>query len=348
VHVLVTGGGGFIGSHLVEALLRAGHSVRIVDRDPAWVVEGAELIRGDLNTPGVAARAVEGIDAVSHQAARVGLGLDFADAPDYVTDNQLATARLLGALSDTGYSGRVVLASSMVVYGEGRYRCPEHGDVRPGPRRVDDLDQGNFDPLCPVCRAGLTWATVGEDGPLDPRSVYAATKVGQEHLAACWGRERGGSVVSLRYHNVYGPRLPFGTPYAGVAALWCTALRRGEAPRVFEDGRQARDFVHVADVAAANMAALTLARPPGSAEALNVCSGAPVTIAEVASSLSAAFGPGAPRPVVTGEYRLGDVRHVVASADRARSLLGFSPAVSLDDGLRSLAAYLRNAAGPAG
>ena len=206
-----------------------------------------------------------------------------------MSDNQLATARLLAALAAAGFAGRLVLASSMVVYGEGRYRCPSHGVVRAEPRPAADLDAGRFDPSCPLCAAPLSWAAVEESAALDPRSVYAASKVGQEHLCASWAREAGSrtgaSVVALRYHNVYGPRLPFGTPYAGVAALWCSALRRGEAPRVFEDGRQTRDFVHVTDVAAANLAALGVLLDGGSFEAVNVCSGAPVSVLDVAAGL---------------------------------------------------------------
>jgi dTDP-L-rhamnose 4-epimerase len=339
--VLVTGGGGFIGSHVVEALLDIGHDVRVVDRDPAWVVGGAELIQADLGAAGVAAEAVDGMEAICHQAARVGLGVDFADAPGYVADNQLATAHLLAALSAVKFTGRLVLASSMVVYGEGRYGCPSHGSVSPGPRLAADLDAGRFDPACPVCAAPLSWAAIEESAPLDPRSVYASSKVGQEHLCASWARETGSktgaSVVALRYHNVYGPRLPFGTPYAGVAALWLTALRRGEAPRVFEDGRQTRDFVHVTDVAAANLAALDVPLMGGSFEAVNVCSGAPVSILEVAAGLTNVFGPDGSRPVVTGEYRLSDVRHVVASPDRAGQLLGFRARVPLEEGLAAMA-----------
>jgi dTDP-L-rhamnose 4-epimerase len=326
---------------VVEALLDTGHQVRVVDRDPAWVVEGAELIRADLSAAGVAREVVEGMDAVCHQAARVGLGVDFADAPGYVSDNQLATAHLLAALASAGFAGRLVLASSMVVYGEGCYRCPSHGVVRAESRQADDLEAGRFDPSCPLCAAPLSWAAVSESAPLDPRSVYAASKVGQEQLCASWAREVGSrtaaSVVALRYHNVYGPRLPFDTPYAGVAALWCTALRRGEAPRVFEDGCQTRDFVHVGDVAAANLAALEVSLDGGSFEAVNVCSGTPVSILDVAVGLCDAFGPGAPRPIVTGQYRLGDVRHVVASPDRAARLIGFRARVPLAEGLAGMA-----------
>jgi dTDP-L-rhamnose 4-epimerase len=336
--VLVTGGGGFIGSHLCERLLRHGHRVRVLDRAPATLWGGAEVIEADLNEPGVAAAALDGIDVVSHHAARVGLGVDFTDAPDYVTDNDLATATLLAAMRTAGFDGRLVLASSMVVYGEGRYRCATHGVVRPSARRAADLAAGQWEPRCPDCATPLDWDLVAEDAPLDPRSVYAASKVAQEHLCALWARESGGSVVALRYHNVYGPRLPLDTPYAGVAAIFRSALRRGVAPQVYEDGGQTRDFVHVTDVADANLAAFAAAVDPGDAVAVNVCSGRPVTIGEVAGALADAFGPDAPRPVVTGRYRLGDVRHVVASPERARSLLGFTARVGFAAGLAELAA----------
>jgi dTDP-L-rhamnose 4-epimerase len=284
----------------------------------------------------VAECTVAGIDAISHQAARVGVGINFTDAPDYVADNQLATARLLGALTKAKFTGRLVLASSMVVYGEGRYRCALHGSIRPQPRRPIDLSAGLFEPRCPHCREPLSWRPVEESARPNPRSVYAASKLNQEQLCAIWARETGASVVALRYHNVYGPRLPLNTPYAGVAALWTTSLRLGEPPQVFEDGGQTRDFVHVTDVAAANEAAIDLPLAPGSSEAINVCSGVPVTIREVAELLCDSFGPTAPRPNVTGEYRLGDVRHIVASPKRAATLLGFRARVLLSEGLADL------------
>jgi dTDP-L-rhamnose 4-epimerase len=222
----------------------------------------------------------------------------------------------------------------MVVYGEGRYACAEHGDVRPGPRAETDLAAGVFEPRCPACGRELDSGTVPEDAPLDPRNVYAATKVAQEHLAASWARVTGGTAVALRYHNVYGPHMPRNTPYAGVAALFRSALAQGEAPRVFEDGGQRRDFVHVHDVARANQLALA-AGDAGGLTAFNVASGTPHTVGDLARELARACD--GPAPVVTGQYRLGDVRHVVASADRARDVLGFRAQVPFADGVRSFA-----------
>jgi dTDP-L-rhamnose 4-epimerase len=233
---------------------------------------------------------------------------------------------------------RLVLAGSMVVYGEGRYDCAAHGAVPAPPRRVADLDAGRFEPRCPSCGAELTPGSVGEDAPVDPRNVYAATKLHQEHLASAWARACGGVAVSLRYHNVYGPGLPRDTPYAGVAALFRSALARGEAPRVFEDGAQRRDFVHVTDVASANVAALASVgeREPGSFRAYNVGSGEIRTVGDLARALATACG--GPAPVVTGEYRLGDVRHITADSSRLRNELGWRPRVSFADGMAEFAA----------
>jgi dTDP-L-rhamnose 4-epimerase len=288
---------------------------------------------GDLTDPDVAAATVRGVDAVCHQAAKVGLGVDFGDAPGYVTDNDLATAVLLRALHDAKFAGPLVLASSMVVYGEGRYRCGRHGPVAVGPRAEVDLAAGRYEPRCPTCGDDLTAQPVPETAPLDPRNVYAASKVAQEHLATAFGREHAGvTVTALRYHNVYGPGLPRDTPYAGVAARFADALARGEAPRVFEDGGQRRDFVHVQDVARANVAALE-AGVPG---AFNVASGRPCRLIEMADALADAAGPGAPRPEIVGGYRLGDVRHVFASPERACRELGFVAAVPLTSGVRDV------------
>ncbi|MZD09984.1 NAD-dependent epimerase/dehydratase family protein, partial [Streptomyces sp. SID5785] len=213
--------------------------------------------------------------------------------------------------------------------------CPRHGDVRPGPRTVADLDTGRFEPRCPHCAAALAPDLIGEDAPADPRNVYATTKLAQEHLAAAWARSTGGSAVSLRYHNVYGPRMPRDTPYAGVASFFRSALARGEAPRVFEDGRQRRDFVHVRDVAAANLTALEAGSAPGTLTPYNTGSGEPHTVGEMARALAAAHG--GPEPVVTGEYRLGDVRHITADSARLRTDLGWKPAVAFEDGMRAFA-----------
>jgi dTDP-L-rhamnose 4-epimerase len=350
--VLVTGGAGFIGSHVADLLLDGGHDVRVLDNlhpaahagPPAFLPDGVAWVEGDVRDAATVDAALEGVDAVCHQAAMVGLGTDIGDIADYTSHNDLGTAVLLRSLAARGFGGRLVLASSMVVYGEGRYACAQHGVVRPGPRLVSDLDAGRFEPPCPVCGRALHAEAITEDAPVDPRNVYAATKLHQEHLAFSFSRETDVPVTALRYHNVYGPRMPRDTPYAGVASIFASSLAAGRAPQVYEDGGQTRDFVHVRDVARANVLALTAADAvPG---AFNVCSGEPRTVGEMAHALSAASGPDAPAPVVTGQYRLGDVRHVFASAERAREQLGFSATEPFAEGMAEFAhAPLRAAAG---
>jgi dTDP-L-rhamnose 4-epimerase len=230
----------------------------------------------------------------------------------------------------------MVLASSMVVYGEGRYVCGRHGPRRPPARTAEALASADFDNHCDVCGDPLSWELVDETARLDPRSAYAVGKAAQELYAAAWARQAGARVVALRYHNVYGPMMPRDTPYSGVAAMLRSSLERGEAPQVFEDGAQMRDFVHVDDVARANLLAMHSVQSarPGFA-AYNVCSGRPVSILEVARQV--ARGSSGREPDVTGRYRLGDVRHIVASPERALRELGFVAEVAPDEGLRAFA-----------
>ena len=336
MRVLLTGAAGFIGSRIRMQLTEAGHDVVAVDTMlPAAHGEDAVLPDGvrrvDVRDEAAVADALRGVDVVCHQAAVVGAGVNAADSPSYASHNDYGTAVLLAQMYAAGCL-RLVLASSMVVYGQGRYVCPEHGDVDPLPRSRTDLDSGSFDHRCPVGGEQVDWALVGEDAPLRPRSLYAASKVAQEHYALAWAESTGGSVVALRYHNVYGPGMPRDTPYSGVAAIFRSSLEKGEAPRVYEDGGQMRDFVHVDDIAAANLAAVD-AGPEGF-DAFNVCSGKPVSIRDVASVLGQARGVS---PVVTGQYRSGDVRHIVADPARAADVLGFRAVVDPADGLREFA-----------
>jgi dTDP-L-rhamnose 4-epimerase len=337
MRVLLTGAAGFIGARVDAALRDAGHDVVAVDAMLAAAHgAGAEPPPGtlllDIRDADALAPLLAGIDVVCHQAAVVGAGVDAGDAPSYGSHNDYATTVLLAEMFAAGCE-RLVLASSMVVYGQGRYDCPEHGPVDPLPRTRADLDAGIFEHRCPIGGEQLQWRLVGEDAPLRPRSLYAASKVAQEHYALAWAESTGGSVVALRYHNVYGPDMPRDTPYSGVAAIFRSELDAGDVPRVFEDGGQMRDFVHVDDVAAANSAAVN-ADIDGFAAA-NVCSGRPISILEVATELCDARGD--VPPVVTGQYRSGDVRHIVADPARATELLAFRAAVDPRDGLREFA-----------
>ena len=301
---------------------------------PDYLDTRAELVVGDVRDPTTVDACLDGVDVVCHQAAMVGLGVDTQDLPDYTSHNIVGTAVLLAATARASVL-RLVQASSMVVYGEGRYRCLTHGPAAAPPRALADLEAGRFEPLCPACGADLSIERVVESDPLDPRNTYAVTKVSQEQLAAAWVTSAGGTAISLRYHNVYGPRMPRNTPYAGVASILRSALERGEAPRVYEDGGQLRDFVHVDDIARANVRSIEQVAGRSGAAAFNVASGDPHTVGEMAFALAKAFG--CPEPLVTGQFRLGDVRHIVASPEAARRDLGFAAEVGFEQGMTEFA-----------
>jgi len=337
MRVLLTGAAGFIGGRVHAALRTDGHDVVAVDtlldaaHGPGAVLP-PDCRRLDIRDADSVAHALKGVDVVCHQAAVVGAGVNAADAPSYASHNDYGTAILLAGMYAAGVR-RLVLASSMVVYGQGLYECPVHGPVDPAPRTPADLDAGHFEHRCPVGGEELSWRLVSEDAPLRPRSLYAASKTAQENYALAWAESTGGSVVALRYHNVYGPGMPRDTPYSGVAAIFRSSLEKGEPPKVFEDGGQMRDFIHVDDVAAVNAAAV--GTETGGFLAANVCSGRPISIIEVAGALSAARGGSA--PIVTGQYRSGDVRHIVADPARAAELLGFRAQIPPEQGLREFA-----------
>ncbi len=339
--VLVTGGAGFIGQHVVRELLARGHEVRVMDSLRADAHAGRawsrppdiEIVETDVRDAGALDRALDGIEAVVHLAAKVGLGVDVQDLPDYASSNDVGTAELLAGMARANIK-RLTLASSMVVYGEGLGRCIEHGATTPGPRTKSALAGGQFEPPCPRCGRPLETALVSEDAPIDPRNAYASSKVAQEFYASNWARATGGSVAAMRYHNVYGPGMPRDTPYAGVAAIFASALRRGEAPKVFEDGGQRRDFVHVRDVAAATVQACE--KHVSGVRAFNVGSGMPRTVGDMAHALAKVLN--GPAPIVTGQYRLGDVRHITADSKRLKRELEWMPQVEFEDGLAELIA----------
>ncbi len=343
MRVLLTGAAGFIGGAIRHRLETSGHDVVGMDAYLPQAHGAAadpvdDVLRADIRDAESLVELLAGVDVVCHQAAMVGAGVTPADLPLYAGHNDLGTAVLLAAMAGLGID-RLVLASSMVVYGDGRYTCRDHGNQPATARGLEALRGGRFEVGCPVCGEAMAWTLVDEDARLAPRSSYAASKLAQEHYGLAWARQLPGSVVALRYHNVYGPGMPRDTPYSGVAAMFRSSLERGEAPTVFEDGGQMRDFVHVDDVALANLKAIErVGRLDGDTfEAFNVCSGEPVRILDVAKAIAAGTGRADVIPRVTGEFRSGDVRHIVASPQRAREVLGFTAEVQPDEGLRAFA-----------
>lgn len=340
MRILLTGGAGFIGQHVLAAALADGHDVLVLDslRDDvhptsSWdPPDGARLLRGDVRNADTCDEGLKNVDAVIHLAAKVGLGVNISDLPDYASSNDVGTAMLLARMAEADQTS-LVLAGSMVIYGEGQGECPVHGLTQGLPRTARDLESGDFESHCVRCGHSLTPALVAEATPADPRNAYAVSKLAQEHYATTWARETSSSATALRFHNVYGPGMPRNTPYAGVASLFAAALRRGEAPRVFEDGGQRRDFIHVRDIARAVLTAA--AQPHEGFRAYNVGSGTPRTVGDLACELADALE--GPTPEVTGQWRLGDVRHITADSSAIRDELGWAPREDFTTGVRELA-----------
>jgi dTDP-L-rhamnose 4-epimerase len=344
--VLVTGGAGFIGSHLVDALLARGERVRVLDNldplahpsGPNNLAPAAELVAGTLCDPDVVSRALEGVDRVFHLGGVVGNGESMINVRRAVDANSAGTATLMEAvLARRHRVRRLVAASSMVVYGEGSYRCPEHGAQYPALRPAEQLRRREWEPRCELCAQSLEPTATREDSPLRPTSVYGITKRDQEELVLVLGRAYGFETVALRYLNVYGPRQALGNPYTGVAAIFAARLLNGRRPLVFEDGRQIRDPVHVSDVVRATLAAMDAPGAPG--HSINVATGRRIRIADLARRLANTLGSSL-EPELTGEFRAGDIRHCFADVGRARDLLGFEAARTLEEGLPELADWV--------
>jgi dTDP-L-rhamnose 4-epimerase len=345
--VLVTGGAGFVGSHLVDALLDRGHEVRIYDNltpqvhstgIPGYLSRDAEFLRGDMLDVDRLRGAVRGMDVVFHLAAAVGVGQSMYEISHYMAANTLGTANLLQVLIDTkAQVQKLVVASSMSIYGEGKYLCAECGEVSPGPRPLAQLTRKRWEALCPVCHEPLTPLATDESKPLQCTSIYALSKKDQEEMALLFGRTYGIPTVALLYFNIYGTRQSLSNPYTGVAAIFASRMLNGRAPLIFEDGCQARDFVSVEDVTRANLLAMETAAED---VALNVGSGEPVTVRQVAQALGECMGASIPAEI-TGKYRAGDIRHCFADITAARRVLGYSPKVPFAEGFRNLAQWLR-------
>jgi dTDP-L-rhamnose 4-epimerase len=348
--VLLTGGAGFIGSHLAAALVGRGHHVRILDildpqvhgadaRRPA--PEGAELIQGDLLDSDVLARALKGVEVIFHQAASVGVGQSMYEAAAYTRVNSLGTAMLMEAIATPeARVEKVVVASSMSIYGEGRYRCPDCGPVAPPPRSKDRLRSGLWEPPCPACGVDLAPLPTDESKPLNPTSVYAVTKRSQEETVLVMGKSYGIPSVALRYFNVYGPGQALSNPYTGVAAIFSSRLLNGNPPCMFEDGAQSRDFVHVQDIVRANL--LAMEKSEADFEVFNVGTGIRTSLHELVRGLTLRLAPDKGLvPKVLGTFREGDIRHCYADIARIRTRLGYEPSISLEQGFDDLVQWAR-------
>lgn len=348
--ILITGGAGFVGSHLADGLLRVGHRVRVLDdltpqvhqtSPPDYLAPEVELMAGDVRDPNRLREALAGVDVIYHFAAVVGVGQSMYEISRYMSVNTQGTAELLQAILDARAPvEKIVVASSMSIYGEGRYFCPACGlTVTPSLRSSAQLRSSQWEVYCEGCGGVLQPEPTDETKPPQSNSVYALSKRDQEELCLLFGRTYGIPVTALRFFNIYGTRQALSNPYTGVAAIFASRMLNGQAPLIFEDGEQMRDFVSVHDIVRANL--LAMDRPESDGEIINIGCGAPITIRQVATVLGRSLGCAIPA-VVTGKYRVGDIRHCFADITKARRILGYEPQVSHEDGFRELAAWLRD------
>lgn len=345
--VLVTGGAGFVGSHVADALLRRGHSVRVFDNltdqvhsdgFPAYLSREVEFMPGDMRNLTQVRRAVRKVDVIFHLAAAVGVGQSMYEISRYMAANTLGTANLLQALLDTkSMPEKLVVASSMSIYGEGKYVCSECGEVAPPPRSAKQLREKQWQTLCPNCGRPLQPVPTDESKPLQCTSIYALSKKDQEEMTLLFGRTYDVPVVALRYFNIYGTRQALSNPYTGVAAIFASRLMNDASPMIFEDGMQKRDFVSVHDVVQANLLAMEGNGADGMA--VNIGSGEPITIADVASTLAQSLGKQIPSQI-SGKFRAGDIRHCYGDISLAKRVLGYAPRYRFREGVKELVEWL--------
>jgi len=346
--ILITGGAGFVGSHLADGLLREGHSVRVLDnltpqvhgrKLPTYLSPEVEIIYGDVRDRSAVQQAIAGVDVIYHFAATVGVGQSMYEIQRYMDVNTLGTAQLLQVLLDTKERvEKLIVASSMSIYGEGAYTCGTCGPVAPPIRGNAQLRAGDWEPACPTCGGTLTPRPTAENKPSEVTSVYALSKRDQEELCLTYGRVYDLPVVALRFFNIYGTRQALSNPYTGVAAIFASRLLNNQAPLVFEDGEQQRDFVNIHDIVRANILAMERAQANG--HVMNIGSGQPISISRVAELLTASLGKDLPHQL-TQRYRSGDIRHCYADLTRARTLLGYHPQVTHEQGFAELVEWLR-------
>jgi dTDP-L-rhamnose 4-epimerase len=379
--ILVTGGAGFIGSHLVDALVAEGHDVRVYDnlvpqvhrrriaeggRPPAYLNPKAEFVYGDVRDARTLRQALQGVEVVFHQAAEVGVGQSMYEVTRYVNTNTGGTGVLLELLANEPHTvQKLIVASSMSIYGEGAYECPIHGTVYPQLRPDDQLAARDWEVRCPLpkdarrktrdarretqdvrretpCSLPLTPLPTTEDKPLFPTSIYAISKMDQELMCLAIGRAYDIPAVALRYFNAYGPRQALSNPYTGVAAIFSSRLLNSNPPLVFEDGLQSRDFIHVSDIVRANL--LAMERDEANFGVFNVGTGRSTTVLDVAHALADGLGVDI-QPEIVNQFRAGDIRHCYADITRIRQTLDFEPQVRFEDGMADLIDWLREQEG---
>jgi len=347
--VLVTGGAGFIGSHIVDELVRRGHDVRVLDnldpqvhgkgaKRPGYLNPNAEFLKGDVRVRADLKRALEGVDVVFHEASAVGVGQSMYLIDYYVDVNCRGTGLLLDEMVNGEHSiKKLVVASSMSIYGEGEYECGRCGSVAPDFRPKKQLEGHDWEMRCPGCGGSAVPMPTKEGKPLGPTSVYAVTKRDQEELVLSVGKAYGIPSVALRYFNVYGPRQSLSNPYTGVCAIFQSNIKNGNPPVIYEDGLQTRDFIDVRDIVAANM--LAMESPKADYEMFNVGSGMPTSVLEIAETFIRLYGSDI-RPDIKRKYRAGDIRHCYADISKIGQI-GFKPRISFKGGMSDLVEWGR-------
>lgn len=346
--VLVTGGAGFIGSRIAAKLVGKGYHVRVLDnlveqvhgKDPVIdLPKDIEFIKGDVRNRETLSKAIDGVDAIFHEAAEVGVGQSMYEIVRYTETNVLGTAGLLELLANTKHQvKKLVVTTSMTMYGEGKYRCQEHGTVYPNLRPETQLEKRTWEPLCPFCQKPTVPEATDETKPLHPTTVYAINKRDQEEMCLTVGKAYHIPTVALRCFNVYGPGQSLSNPYTGVTAIFASSLLNDNPPLIYEDGLQTRDFVHVDDVIEANM--LALERPEADYNVFNVGNGMPITIQDVARKIAKGLGKDI-EPEITGKYRPGDIRHCYADIKNITAKLGWKPLITFEQGLVDLLKWVK-------
>jgi dTDP-L-rhamnose 4-epimerase len=349
MNILITGGAGFVGSHTADALLARGHAVRVFDNldpqvhgeeqeVPHYINREVEFIHGDVRDRGALKEALIGMNAVYHLAAAVGVGQSMYAVQKYVEVNSLGGAVLLDILANEDHTvEKLIVASSMSIYGEGQYCCPDCGIVYPKLRSAVQLERKDWEMHCPDCGSILDPMPTSEEKPLFPTSVYAITKRDHEEMFITIGRAYNIPTVALRYFNIYGSRQALSNPYTGVAAIFSSRLLNHQAPIVFEDGLQSRDFIHVSDIVQANM--LSLERDEANYEVFNVGTGRKLTINDMGNVLIDNLAPDIGLSIL-GKFREGDIRHCYADISKIQSRLGFEPKVAFEDGISELVRWV--------